>query len=107
MDGFGNGGYTEEARDKCNLIVIQHNHEGFSGYAHLQKGIVVEEGQPVNVGDLLGYSGESGYCGYPHLHYQTMIEDLKGGYQREGGWTTIPTRFKIGNKVEVLISPKD
>lgn len=36
--------------------------------AHLSK-VVVAEGQQVNMGDLIGYSGNTGFSSAPHLHW--------------------------------------
>jgi len=104
IDGYDKGGHDEKFLNECNLVMIEHLNEEFSGYAHFRKGILVKEGQQVKAGEIIGYSGQSGFAGYPHLHYQTMVRDPNGGF---GGWTTIPTRFQIGDEVKTLISPKD
>lgn len=41
----------------------------FSGYAHLSK-VLVEEGDMIKKGDLIGYSGNTGIATTPHLHFQ-------------------------------------
>jgi murein DD-endopeptidase MepM/ murein hydrolase activator NlpD len=58
-----------------NYIVIEHPDGVRSEYFHLMKdSIVVEEGQEVQCGDLLGRVGSSGNSSMPHLHFQVEIE---------------------------------
>lgn len=60
-----NGGYG-------NYILIKHNANFYTLYAHLQL-IIVENGQQVQSGELIGYVGNTGYtvgdsgC---HLHFE-------------------------------------
>jgi murein DD-endopeptidase MepM/ murein hydrolase activator NlpD len=59
-------------------IVIKHNDNFFTLYAHLSRQSV-SVGQSVKQGELIGYSGNTGYSTGAHLHfgvYQTM--ELKG-----------------------------
>lgn len=39
-------------------------------YAHLLTSPLVKSGDPVNARQLIGYLGNTGECGCPHLHYQ-------------------------------------
>jgi murein DD-endopeptidase MepM/ murein hydrolase activator NlpD len=55
----------------ANRVNVLHEDGAISTYAHLDS-IVVEEGQPVAAGELLGYSGTSGCSTGPHLHFQVM-----------------------------------
>ncbi|BCX15269.1 MAG: hypothetical protein KatS3mg097_161 [Candidatus Parcubacteria bacterium] len=60
-----NGGYG-------NYILIKHNSNFYTLYAHLQL-IVVEDGQQVQGGELIGYVGNTGYTiGNPgcNLHFE-------------------------------------
>lgn len=59
-------------------IVIEHNDNFFTLYAHLSRQSV-SAGQPVKQGELIGYSGNTGYSTGAHLHfgvYQSI--QLKG-----------------------------
>lgn len=49
-------------------ILIEHGNGITSLYAHLSK-TVVSSGQTVKTGDLIGYSGNTGYSTGPHLHF--------------------------------------
>ncbi len=67
-------------------------------YWHLQKdGVLVNIGDTVKQGQLIGYSGNTGYTAFPHLHFQvydatgkniaTRFETKKGiTYLRPGKW---------------------
>lgn len=48
-------------------IIIQHQNNLATLYGHLSRQIV-KEGQTVNRGDVIGYSGNTGYAFGPHLH---------------------------------------
>jgi len=51
---------------------IDHGQGVFSGYAH-QSEILVEEGQFVNTGDLIGLIGNTGRVTGPHLHWDIWV----------------------------------
>lgn len=87
------GGPDESLRKYCNVVRIKHENEEYSGYVHLKyKGICVKKGQRVKEGELIGYSGSTGFATYPHLHF--AIYELK----KDRKLHLIP-RFKSGNKV--------
>ena len=54
-------------------VLVKHNNGLATLYAHLS-GIQVSPGQSVSAGDLLGYSGETGYATGPHLHFTVYVE---------------------------------
>jgi murein DD-endopeptidase MepM/ murein hydrolase activator NlpD len=54
----------------ANHIWIQHNDGTIGKYLHLQQGgVLVTEGQQVVVGELIGWSGNTGFSSGPHLHF--------------------------------------
>lgn len=72
-----------------NLIRINHPDGTFAEYAHLKhNGAAVNEGETIKKGQLIGYSGNTGYSDGPHLHFVVFLQHLK---ERE----TLETRFKI------------
>ena len=52
-----------------NLVIVEHGGGWLSYYAHLEE-IVVEVGQGVRQGELLGGAGTTGYSTGPHLHFE-------------------------------------
>jgi murein DD-endopeptidase MepM/ murein hydrolase activator NlpD len=64
------GGYDVRFLDKANAVAIAHDDGTVAEYAHLSPGSdVVRVGQRVVAGDLIGYSGNTGYSSGPHLHF--------------------------------------
>lgn len=62
-------GPTDRVEDN-NEIAIQHADDTVGVYLHLQKdGALVEVGQKVFAGDVIGKSGNTGKSGAPHLHW--------------------------------------
>jgi hypothetical protein len=60
-----------------NVVILEHNVEGIKHqtiYAHLNTQKVVNEGDEVKRGQVIGYSGNSGFSTGPHLHYQIEKE---------------------------------
>ncbi len=57
-----------------NEIFIDHDYGFGSRYAHLSR-ILVDEGQKVKRGQLIGYVGQSGRATGPHLHYEVLYEN--------------------------------
>ena len=67
------GGCDPGLADQGNYVVVDHGDGTAALYLHLQyDGVVVDHGQPVSQGDLLGYSGETGYSCGAHLHFQVQ-----------------------------------
>jgi murein DD-endopeptidase MepM/ murein hydrolase activator NlpD len=60
----GNNGKVQYGR----YIVIKHENNLATLYAHLSKQ-VVSAGNSVKKGDIIGYSGNTGYSTGPHLHF--------------------------------------
>ncbi len=61
-----------DARGFGNYIDIQHSYGFKTRYAHLQLQLV-EVGQTVSQGDVIGTMGSTGQSTGPHLHYEVMI----------------------------------
>ena len=72
---------TEECQDEANYVILDHGDGTFSTYYHLQhKGVVVEPGDQVCRGQLIGLCGDTGFATGPHLHF-----GVRGVH-----WRTIP-----------------
>lgn len=71
------GGLKEENLSDGNYIYIQHSDGSIACYWHLQQdGVLVKEGDTVQQGQVIGYSGNTGYSAFPHLHFQ--VADATG-----------------------------
>ena len=57
-----NGGYG-------NCVVVEHDNGDCTLYGHLAR-VVAEEGERVEAGRLIGYSGSTGVSTGPHLHVE-------------------------------------
>jgi len=60
----GNNGRVQYGK----LVVIKHNNNLATLYAHLSRQIV-KTGNFVKRGDIIGYSGNTGYSTGPHIHF--------------------------------------
>jgi murein DD-endopeptidase MepM/ murein hydrolase activator NlpD len=70
------GGASPEYRQYANYVIIEHSDGTMGNYYHLkQGGNAVAIGQKVAKGDLLGYSGNTGYSSGPHLHFSVSKVD--------------------------------
>jgi len=75
IDWFSEGKKKKELTKKANKIVILHSDGTIGSYAHLSKnGVTVQEGDYVKKGQHIGYSGNTGFTGGPHLHFTVRKE---------------------------------
>lgn len=54
------------------LVILSHNYGFETRYGHLSSAVVTP-GSWVKKGDLIGYSGNTGYSTGPHLHYEVRF----------------------------------
>jgi len=70
------GGSTEEFDEEGNYIEIKHVNNEYSIYEHLkQNGSLVKIGDSVKEGQVIGYSGSTGWLAHlgPHLHFDVHV----------------------------------
>lgn len=92
------GGPSARYSGDANFILIMHSDGTFGNYAHLEfDGALVEPGQQVEAGDLIGRSGNTGRSSGPHLHFDVRIPTVEGRMQ------SIPTRFANHDGDPVLL----
>lgn len=73
------GGITRKFVGKGNGITIRHNDGTYAHYWHLQSnGAVVRVGDTVTRGQLIGYSGNTGFSAFPHLHFEVTRQPRIG-----------------------------
>jgi murein DD-endopeptidase MepM/ murein hydrolase activator NlpD len=81
-------GPTREFEKYANFIIIEHSDETLATYAHLeQNGIIVKVGEQVKRGQLIGYSGKTGFVNGAHLHF--IVYKAVDGITRE----SFPIKF--------------
>lgn len=68
--------YSPWANFYGNLVVIEHQHELFTLYAHLSK-ITVHAGQKILVGEQVGEVGSTGVAIGSHLHFEVRRGDVQ------------------------------
>lgn len=67
------GGLKNEYYNEGNHIIIEHSDGSIAMYWHLQKdGVLINIGDTITKGQLIGYSGNTGYTAFPHLHFQVQ-----------------------------------
>lgn len=88
-DNFVLSGVNKYFLDKANSVLVHHDDGTFADYAHLLQGtITVKPGERVEVGQVIGRSGTSGYSTGPHLHFVI--------YRNTGmDFQSIPFQFRL------------
>ena len=67
------GGYDKKFASSGNYVRVLHDDGTFGTYYHLkQRGVLVQEGQVISRGFVIGYSGNTGYSSGPHLHFSVF-----------------------------------
>lgn len=91
------GGPLKQYMNYANFVTIMHEDGTFADYSHLMKdGVKVEIGDNVLKGQLIGFSGSTGYASGPHLHF--VVKKAKKG----GGFTSIPVKFATQHGIAEL-----
>ena len=92
------------AREECgrlaNFVVVLHSDGTTGEYFHLQHGSVqVRIGEHVARGDLLAFSGNTGYATVPHLHF--------GVYRTEHGGRTQSLQVSFTTREGLIREPRE
>lgn len=95
------GGPDPSFKAKGNYITIFHDDGSFADYYHLQlKGAVVKPGEDVSAGQLIGYSGDTGWADGPHLHFQVYKATRMG-------IVTLPVTFQQADDNVISLEEKE
>jgi len=88
-DDSDRGGDDQKYVPDANYITLFHGEEEFSDLVHLKhKGAIVRLGEKVVEGQLIGYSGNTGWSSQPHLHFMVFQK------HPDGSWESVKIRFK-------------
>lgn len=71
------GGCDEKFAPKANYVVISHGDGLETQYLHFSA-VVVKAGARVRQGQLIGFSGSTGWSCGPHLHFKVARESGRG-----------------------------
>jgi murein DD-endopeptidase MepM/ murein hydrolase activator NlpD len=90
------GGLNRKYRSHGNNIIIQHPDGSRAGYWHLKhNGALVNVGDSVQKGQVIGLSGKTGYAMLPHLHFLVWTN-------KNGSWQQVATRFQTSTGIKYL-----
>lgn len=97
-ESYKQGGVDPALKTLANYVKIRHRDGTIGSYVHLQRnGVRVRIGDRVVRGDLIAWSGNTGYSTGPHLHFE--VYTVNPQLQRK----TIPIRFKTHDRESVLL----
>lgn len=88
---------TEECKQYNNYVTILHSDGSFATYAHIKhNGSKVKPGDAVKKGDVIAYSGNTGWSSGPHLHFVcfTALFEKRN---------TLETKFKIDKGEQAVL----
>ena len=91
-----NDGTSDGNPNGTNLITIQHDDGTVALYSHLTlNGVLVNVGDSIKQGDLIGLSGNTGNTGgLPHLHFSLHPCSELPGLPNATNCPTLPVTFK-------------
>jgi murein DD-endopeptidase MepM/ murein hydrolase activator NlpD len=90
------GGLKQAYISDGNFIRIRHDDNTYANYWHLGfGGVLVDVGDKVAQGQVIGLSGNTGFSAFPHLHFEVTSENTVGASQ-------LPTRFHTKKGVRYL-----
>jgi murein DD-endopeptidase MepM/ murein hydrolase activator NlpD len=76
QDKYPDTGGGPDKVSKFNYVLIEHDGGYRSAYIHLQEGfrgkVQIKAGDRIEAGQLIGYSGNSGWSSGPHLHLEVQ-----------------------------------
>jgi murein DD-endopeptidase MepM/ murein hydrolase activator NlpD len=81
------GGIKDKYLSQGNHVIIKHDDGTYGNYWHLKyNGALVNVGDTIMQGRVIGLAGKTGYAAFPHLHFEVTTQFSPGQHQ-------IPTQF--------------
>lgn len=77
---------------RSGTIILSHGNNFFTMYTHLSQPVTTERGYAFAAGDVLGYAGDRGSPGIPHLHFTAYTAGANGWSGRQSA----PLKFAEG-----------
>ncbi len=77
---------------RSGTIILHHGGNFFTMYTHLSRPVTTERGVYFAVGEVLGYAGDRGSPGIPHLHFTAFTAGANGWSGRK----SLPLKFAEG-----------
>ncbi len=78
--------------EEANSVVIQHTDREYTNYGHIRKGsATVKKGDKVVRGQEIARVGNSGFAGFPHLHFAVYV--LQRTPEGQGVFVGAPYQF--------------
>ncbi len=92
---------SDECLKMGNFVTILQSDNSFAEYYHLKKnGAAVHLGDKIKTGDLIGYSGATGWATGPHLHVEVYLR------KKLDSKMTVDTYFNVNGK-RILLKKGD
>ncbi len=97
IEEFKKGCPDESCAKFNNFILVLHEDGSYADYSHLQKdGALVEVGDRVEAGQVIGLSGKTGIASGPHLHLEIYTMTWEGQ-------NSIPVKYWVDGKATMPV----
>ena len=105
QDGYNNVKGSTGNASYGNFVKIEHKNGYATLYAHMQKGLLVKNGEYVKKGQRLGYMGDSGNAYGAHLHFEVWKDGVRinpENYINSNLYNEeTKQKYKVGDKVTI------
>lgn len=86
------GGEVWHWEGGSGTLILHHGSRFFTMYTHLARAVATERGRYFEAGETLGFAGDRGSPGVPHLHFTAFTASGNGWSGKE----SLPLRFAEG-----------